>query len=115
MKKLILIFSLIVAVTQLKAQTKMPTTVAAAFKVDDAAALDKLVTKENVNDCYANYSLLAEAIHTDAPKCFDLLIAKGADVNKSCNGYVPPLMHALKYGHLDMVKTLVSNGGEQRL
>ena len=34
----------------------------------------------------------------------------GADVNKSCNGYVPPLMHAAKYGSLDMVKALVTKG-----
>lgn len=113
MKKLTLIFSLIVAASQLKAQTQLPAPMETALKADDATALEKLVTKDNVNTCYGNYSLLSNSIRYGAEKCFDLLLADGADVNKSCNGYVPPLMHAVKYGHLEMVKTLIAKGANK--
>jgi len=113
MKKLVLIFSLIIAVSQLKAQTTLPAAMESALKADDAAALGKLVNKDNINACYGNYSVLSNAIRYGAEKCFDLLIAAGADVNKSCNGYVPPLMHAVKYGHLEMVKTLIAKGADK--
>ena len=90
----------------------VPTEVMAAIKNDDASALQQLITKDNVNTCYGDYSVLSQAVRYNAKKCFDQLIAEGADVNKSCNGYVPPLMHAAKYGHLDMVKILVSKGAD---
>jgi ankyrin repeat protein len=41
---------------------------------------------------------------------FNLLIARGVDVNKACEGYVPRLMHAAKYGLLAIVRILVSKG-----
>lgn len=34
----------------------------------------------------------------------------GADVNQACEGCVPPLMNAAKYGRLDTVKILVAKG-----
>jgi ankyrin len=85
-----------------------------AVKDNDAAKLATLLTKDNLNNCYTegsySYSLLSQAVRLNARKCFDLLIQKGADVNISCDGYVPPLMHAAKYGRLDMVKILISKG-----
>jgi ankyrin repeat protein len=94
-----------------KAQ-EMPAEMVTALKQDDTVKLKTLLTKENINDCYGNYSALSDAVRIGAIKCFNLLIENGADVNKSCNGYVPPLMHAAKYGHLDMVKVLVAKGAD---
>src|ERR1700733_13490631 len=73
-----------------------------ALRRDDSAALRSLVTKENLNSCFVEkeheYSLLSQTVRANAIKCFSLLISLGADVNRSCDGYVPPLMHAAKYG-----------------
>ena len=85
-----------------------------ALVADDAATLKTLVSKEQINDCYGNYSLLSHAIQVNAAKCFDMLLDLGADVNKTCNGYIPPLMHAAKYGRLDMAKKLVAKGANVR-
>ena len=91
---------------------EMPAEMSAAIKADDSAKLASLVTKENVSTCYPEgswqYSPLSQTIRHNAVKCFNLLIAMGADVNKACDGYVPPLMHAAKYGRLDMVKILIA-------
>jgi ankyrin repeat protein len=58
------------------------------------------------------YSPLSQAVRHNATKCFNLLISMGANVNKACDGYVPPLMHAAKYGRLEMVKILVAKGAD---
>lgn len=95
---------------------ELPAEVITSLRADDAAKLSAFVTNENINNCYIEgdwqYTLLAQTIRYNAKKCFDLLIEKGADVNKACEGYVPPLMHAAKYGHLDMVKILVAKGAD---
>ena len=93
---------------------EMPAEIKAALNTDDADKFNALITKDNINNCYQDgnlqYTLLAQTIRARAKKCFDLLIEKGADVNKACEGYVPPLMHAAKYGSLEMVKILVAKG-----
>lgn len=120
MKKILLIAILIFSFSQFKVQAQnnngmsdFPAYLTTIIEADDSVALDKIITKENVNECYGNYSILSQAIRADAKKCFDLLIAKGADVNKICNGYVPPLMHAAKYGKLEMVKILIAKGANK--
>ncbi|WP_439697438.1 ankyrin repeat domain-containing protein [Mucilaginibacter sp. AW1-7] len=112
MKKLILLLAITATTLTSKAQT-IPAAITAALKADDAAALTKQINKDNINACYGKYSLLAETIRQDAPNCFKLLIEQGAEVNKTCNGYLPPLMHAVKYGHLEMVKTLIAKGADK--
>jgi ankyrin len=106
--------SALCAMAQLLFAQEMPAGINDALKADDSAKLATLVTKDNVSNCYQEgswqYSPLSQAIRHNAVKCFNLLIAMGADVNKSCSGYVPPLMHAAKYGRLEMVKILVSKG-----
>ncbi|WP_214072610.1 ankyrin repeat domain-containing protein [Mucilaginibacter sp. dw_454] len=114
-QKLFLMF-LLTAFSRLAFAQDVPADVFKAIKSDDAATLAKLVTKDNINNCYLegswSYTLLSITIRSSAKKCFDLLIEKGADVNHACEGYVPPLMHAAKYGSLDMVKTLVAKGAD---
>ena len=95
----------------LRAQ-QMPVEIVTALKQDDTLKLSPLLTANNINTCYGYYSILSNAIRSDAMKCFTLLIKSGADVNKRCNGYLPPLMHAVKYGNLDMVKILVAKGAD---
>jgi len=94
-----------------KAQ-ELPAEINSALKVDDSVKISVVITKTNINDCYGNYSVLADAIRYNSIKCFIWLLENGADVNKICNGYVSPLMHAAKYGNLDMVKMLVAKGAK---
>jgi len=111
--KLILLVALTVSVSKgFTQELAPPKEVVEALAADDSVKLLALVTRDNVNTCYGNYSLLSHAIRFGAIKCFNLLIAEGADVNHSCNGYVPPLMHAAKYGRLEMVKVLVARGAD---
>jgi ankyrin repeat protein len=89
-----------------------------ALRADDTVKLAAVINQNNINDCYKetsgwSYCALSEAIRNRAPKCFDWLIDKGADVNKSCDGYVPPLMHAAKYGSLAMVKKLIAKRADK--
>jgi ankyrin repeat protein len=113
--RLLLIVALCVASGSLFAQ-EMPAEMSAAIKADDSVKLATLLTNENVSACFQEgswmYSPLSQAVRHNAMKCFNLLIAKGANVNKACDGYVPPLMHAVKYGRLDMVRILVAKGAD---
>jgi len=107
---------LLTACSFIAAAQEMPASLNEAIKTDDATKLVALVTKDNINNCYTEkgwgYSLLAQTIRANAKKCFDYLIAQGADANRACDGYVPPLMHAAKYGRLEMVKILVAKGAK---
>lgn len=107
---------LLLSIARLAVAQEMPEDVITALKSDDATKLASFVTKDNINNCYTEgdwqYSLLAQTVRYNAKKCFDLLIEKGADVNRTCNGYVPPLMHAAKYGRLEMIKILVAKGAD---
>ena len=102
--------------TKIAFAQEMPADMVAALKADDATKLTAYVTPDKINSCYTDgdwsYTLLAQTIRANAKKCFDLLIEKGADVNHACEGYVPPLMHAAKYGRLDMVNVLVAKGAD---
>jgi ankyrin repeat protein len=105
-------FSCYVGHAQDGGQAGPPKGIRKALLDDDSTLLATFVTKANVNDCYGNYSVLSQTIRVGAIKCFYFLLGVGADVNKSCNGYVPPLMHAAKYGRLEMVKVLVAKGAD---
>src|ERR1700744_814013 len=108
----ILVLALVCMAGRTAIAQQLPAEVTAALKADDTAALVKFVTRDNLDTCYGQYSLLAQTIRSNAKKCFDYLVARGADVNISCQGYVPPLMHAAKYGRLEMVKVLVAKGAD---
>ncbi|MBB5396677.1 ankyrin repeat domain-containing protein [Mucilaginibacter sp. AK015] len=85
-----------------------------AIGQDDAEQLSTLITNNNINACYLEkYTLLAETIRLNANNCFQLLIEKGADLNKVCGDYFPPIMFAAKYGRLEMLKTLLAKGANK--
>lgn len=81
-----------------------------AIKTDNAETFSKLVTLDNLNTCYEygnnSYTLLALTIKYEAKACFKTLLAQKADLEKACSNKTP-LMYAVKYGQLDVVKTLV--------
>ncbi|WP_178986170.1 ankyrin repeat domain-containing protein [Winogradskyella helgolandensis] len=115
MKHLFFIFLL--AVTSLSLAQSIPNDIKNALKSDDATAFSKLVTVENIKVCYeagnSNYSLLALSIKLKAEKCFETLLSKKADLEQACSSKTP-LMYAVKYGHLEMVKALVKAGADYK-
>jgi ankyrin repeat protein len=83
-----------------------------AIKMDDTTKLSEMITPANVNDCDGMYSILSQAVRVGAYKCTQYLTNHGANVNLVCDGYVPPLMHAAKYGRLEIAKWLVAKGAD---
>ena len=83
------------------------------IKNDDAAALEKVLTKDNINTCYefknSAYTLLSISIKANSTACFDLLLKKGVDPEINCKGKTP-LMYTAKYGKLDFAKKLIAHG-----
>lgn len=117
MKASKILFVLFLSVlSRLSNAQELPAEIKTALKSDDVTKLATLINKDNINACYTEgnwqYSILSQTVRANARKCFDLVLEKGADVNKACEGYVPPLMHAAKYGRLDMVKVLVAKGAD---
>jgi len=115
--KLIIVLLLAVGVNTVKAQLTLPK-LNNILTRDDATQLASVLNKGNIDTCFKessgwSYCPLSETIRFRAIKCFNWLISHGADVNRSCDGYVPPLMHAAKYGTLDMVKTLIAKGADK--
>lgn len=95
---------------------ELPGSIESAMQNDDSTALSRVVTSSNLDDCYASslwsYTLVSIAVRYNAANCLDLLLSYKADVNKVCDGYLPPLMFAAKYGRLDMAKKLVKAGAD---
>lgn len=98
-------------VSKLSAQ-EMSSGLNKAIEIDNTDSLAKYLNKTKINECHGFYSLLSQTVRFNHTKCFQYLIVKGADVNKICNDYVPPLMHAVKYGRLEMVKALIKAGAD---
>lgn len=88
-----------------------------AFETDDSATLIEEIKAKNfnLNDCFElkekPYSLFAIAIKMNKQKIFSELINQKANLNKICEDKTP-LMYAVKYGNITMVKHLVEAGAE---
>ncbi len=86
-----------------------------AIKYSDTASLDKLVKKENLNNCFeiknSSYNYLAISIKMGQINSLKYFVEKGADIEKICESKTP-LMYAVKYGHLNMVKYLIDKGAD---
>jgi len=108
----IIIILLITSLGTIAFAQEMPPSLQTALHSDDTAKISHYIAENNVNNCFGEYSLLSDAVRYNAPNCFALLIAKGANVNLACDDYVPPLMHAAEYGRLDMAKILVAKGAD---
>ena len=91
--------------------------IAQAIEADNPVVLfDELKTQKfEINDCFElkekPYSLFAIAIKMNKQKIFSELINQKANLNKICEDKTP-LMYAVKYGNITMVKHLVEAGAE---
>ena len=115
MKKIFLITSFVVSSFALSQSVtdKMKN----AFETDNPVSLIEEIKaqKLNINDCFElkekPYSLFAIAIKMDRQKVFSELINQKADLDKICEDK-SPLMYAVKYGKINMVKQLVEAGAD---
>ncbi len=112
-----LFFTLLFVVTSLAVAQSVPDDIKSAIKGDNAVKFSKLVTDDNINVCYdtgnSNYTLLALTIKYEANECFKILVTKKANSEKACASKTP-LMYAVKYGQLSMVKALVKAGADYK-
>ena len=85
------------------------------LKTDNAETFKTLVNDENLNACFdggnSSYSLLALTIKINASDCFNVLLDKKVNLEKACSSKTP-LMYAVKYGNLEMVKALIHAGAD---
>ena len=113
MKKLrVTLLFILIGISRMAMAQELPAEITTALKGDDVAKVTAYLTADNLNACYGNYSLLAQTIRYNAPKCFAAVMAKGANVNQVCNNYKSPLFFAAEYGRVDMAKSLVSKGAD---
>lgn len=85
----------------------------APLETDNAETFKALVNDDNLNACFdvrdSSYSLLILSIKGNAINCFNVLLDKKIDLEKVCTSKTP-LMYAVKYGKLEMVKALANEG-----
>jgi ankyrin repeat protein len=93
----------------------LPNEYVQTLKSDTIETFKTLVTNEHINTCFeaanSDYTLLALTIKLNAADCFQYLLERKADLEKSCTGKTP-LMYAVKYGNLDMTKALIEAGAK---
>jgi ankyrin repeat protein len=85
-----------------------------ACKNEDINIIHALLTYryckiDDICDCHGNKAIHLAAMHGQK-KTIIVLKKYGADINTRSNKGVTPLMYAVKYRHLTMVKWLVKNG-----
>lgn len=90
-----------------------------AFKNDNVSALKSQINGQELNACLdvkgAAYTLLGLAIKTNATACLDyLLTQENIDLDKACTGKTP-LLYTAKYGHLEMMKSLLAAGADPKI
>lgn len=105
------------ATTLLSAQTLKQDDLKNALASDDTVAFKKLITKDTKNACLSlgnsSYNLLALTIKTGATNCFNSLLEQKPNLEKACANKTP-LMYAVKYGELNMVKALIKAGANPK-
>lgn len=86
-----------------------------AISEGNITVLDKVVSKENLNDCFeiksSSYNYLAMSIKLKQIKSVKYFAEKGANLDGVCTEKTP-LMYAVKYGQLEIVKYLISAGAK---
>jgi ankyrin repeat protein len=89
----------------------------AAIEEGNLETLNKNISNLNINNCYdfdfdgdpLNY--LAIAIYYKSMPSLQFFVEKGADIENICENKTP-LMFAVKYGQLEMVKYLLDEGAK---
>jgi len=85
----------------------------APLETDNAQTFKVLVNEDNLNACFdigdSSYSLLILSIKGNAINCLKVLLDQKVDLEKVCTSKTP-LMYAVKYGKLEMVKVLIRAG-----
>jgi ankyrin repeat protein len=89
-----------------------------SLKYDDPAKLIIAAGEANLNNCYmineTSYSLLAMAIKSNAKNCLKRLLKENVNIEKVCETKTP-LLYAVKYGKLEMLKLLVESGANYNI
>lgn len=88
-----------------------------AIEEGNINTLDTVINTLNINNCYnldldgdpLNYISLS--IYYKSMNSLKYFVEKGADIENVCENKTP-LMFAVKYGQLDMVKYLIDNGAK---
>lgn len=97
------------------AEDFLPKELLSSIEKNDLKKFEKLSSGRDLNLCYQSTydkkSLLALAIIYKAESIVIYLIDKGCSISQVCANKTP-LMYAAKYGHLDLVKLLISKGAD---
>ena len=80
---------------------------------DEVECLAEVLTTLNINHTDSNgYTALSSACQRGFPKCVDLLLKTGANVNIPVTDKSTALMEAATYDHLECVKLLLTAGAD---
>lgn len=84
-----------------------------AVKTCNVDDLTMLTTIYDIDQCFVknnkSYTLILISIRLRNKNSLEFLINNGANVNGTCD-CMTPIIYAVKYGHLDMVKILLKYG-----
>jgi len=96
--------------------TKLPKETLTAIVEGNTTLLDQIVTAASINTCFnieEQYAInyLALSIENNSFASLQFFVEKGANLELACFDKTP-LMYAVKYGHLNMVKYLLEKGAD---
>jgi hypothetical protein len=92
--------------------------IVAAAREGDAAAVRRLAKEGadvNAPDGGNGWTPLLHAVHKDRIRSVEALLDAGADVNRTAENGVTPLMMAAGYGYTDIVQVLLRRGARASL
>ena len=96
--------------------TELSKEIKTAITIGNIKTLKTLVSKSSLNTCYKvsnSYpiNLLAFSIEKNSFESLKFFVEKGANLELACYDKTP-LMYAVKYGHITMVKYLLKKGAD---
>ncbi len=113
-RNLLLAIALLFLGTSIYAQDISSTAISALQK-GNASELEEVFGGQDFNKCFELkgnvYNYLALSVRLESLASLKFFVEKGADLEQACTSKTP-LMYAVKYGQLDMVKYLVDNGAK---
>lgn len=101
---------------QIDHNTKLPKEALNAIIKGNITTLDKIISEDSLNTCFdieEQYTInyLALSIENNSFASLQFFVEKGANIELACFDKTP-LMYAVKYGHLKMVKYLLEKGAD---